>query len=460
MTHRLPPPHDLEAEGVVLSALLLEPDSLAVVEPILRPTDFFSDANREIAIAIWELDATATPIDVTSVAGHLRGSGRLERVGGPPYLATLLDGIPATAHLEEHARTVASAARIRRVQAVCQTVAAEGYSALRDAPTWLQTVEARVMAATDTWGLQADTLSTLATTVPVEFAGIQERASGKVIAGRPTRIAGLDRILRGLVDAVPYVVAGRPGHGKTALGWQIAEGIAVSGDLVVFLSQEMPRAQLTQRAIAQSAGIEPDKIRSGQLNADEWNSVANAVQFVSKLPIAIDERSGHTGHTARSAVRRGLQKLRGEGHRGRLGLVVLDYVQIMADHRRGDDSRSTAVGEIMRALTQLAKEFGCPVLVLSQLNREIDKRPDKRPKLSDLGESGSIEQDAYGVIFLYREDCYRDPAQHDGMADVIVAKHRNGKMGTARMRYLPSTTFATVADEWDEAGDEAGRRYP
>jgi replicative DNA helicase len=253
---------------------------------------------------------------------------------------------------------------------------------------------------------------------------------------------------------VPYVVAGRPGHGKTALGWQIAEGIARGGDMVAFLSQEMPRAQLVQRAIAQAAAVEPDQIRSGKLSPEEWGTVAGAVEFVSRLPIAIDDRGGHTGHSARSAVRRCAQKLRAKGHAGKLGLIVLDYVQIMADARRGDDSRSTAVGENMRALTRIAKEFRCPVLVLSQLNREIDKRPEKRPKLSDLGESGAIEQDAYGVIFVYRADCYRDEKAHDGLAEIIIAKHRNGRTGTVTLRYLASTLFAAPADALDDLSSD------
>lgn len=453
MTQQLPPPNDLDAEALVLSALLLDPEKLAIIEPIVTPAQFYSDANRDIARAIWDLDATSTPVDVTSVAGWLKSRQLLERVGGSPYLGQLLGSIPATALVEEHARTIAAAARIRRVQAVCRTVAGEGYVALQNAPGWLQSVEARVFEATDTATIGQDTISTLEDSVPVEFDELRNRANGKSVSGKPTRIPDLDRIIHGLVDGVPYVLAGRPGHGKTALGWQIAEGIARGNDLVVFLSQEMPRAQLVQRAIAQAAGVEPDTIRSGRLTDKEWVTVADAVAFVGKLPIAIDDRGGQTGHSARSAVRRGVQKLRAKGHTGKLGLVVLDYVQIMCGDRRGDDSRSTAVGENMRALTRLAKEFHCPVLVLSQLNREIDKRPEKRPKLSDLGESGAIEQDAYGVIFIYRDDCYRDESEHDGLAEVIVAKHRNGRTGTAHMRYTKSTMFVGKADDSDPGAD-------
>lgn len=455
MTEALPPPHDVLAEASVVSALLLDPERIAAVETILRPGDFYDVRHRRIAEAIWDLDEHGSSVDLTSVASRLHGTGKLGEAGGSPYLAQVFDSTPAVAHVEEHARVVAAAARLRRVQNVCRTVAAEGYAALGDAAAWLQSVEARVLAATDSSTMTAETIALLGDATAVEFEELRERCNGKrAIAGRPTRIAGIDRFLHGLVDGVPYVVAGRPGHGKTALGWQIAQGVATSGDLVVFLSQEMPRAQLVQRAIAQLASIEPERIRKGSLDATEWSRVSTAVGFLEKLPIAIDDRAGHTVHSARSAVRRCVQKLRTKGFDSKLGLVVIDYLQIMGGERQRGDSRATEVSDNMHGMTRLAKEFGCPVLILSQLNREIDKRPEKRPKLSDLGESGAIEADAYGVIFVYREDCYRDEEQHDGLAEVIIAKHRNGRTGTVQLRYMSSTLFTGVADEFDEAAQE------
>lgn len=466
MTEQLPPVHDLDAEAAVLSTILLAPERIAEVERIVQPGDFFSDSNRWIARVAWELDREAAGVDVTSVASRLRTEGKLDVVGGTPYLAQLIDATPSVAHVEDHARIVATAARIRRVQAVCRLVAAEGYSALADATAWFQDVERRVFEATDQSRLTLETLALFQDAVMVEYDALRDRANGKrEAAGVRTRLVPLDNVLGGgLVDSVPYVVAGRPGHGKTALGWQIAEGVARDGNLVVFLSQEMPREQLVMRAIAQAANIEPARMRSGQhMRPEDWEAVVNAMRVIEHLPIAIDDKGSQTVHGARSAVRRGVQKLQAKGHKGRLGLVVLDYLQIMGGERRMGDSRATEVADNMHGMTALAKEFRCPVLILSQLNREIDKRPNKRPQLSDLGESGAIEADAYGVIFVYREDCYRDESERTGEVDVVVAKHRNGRTGTVTMSYGASTLFASIADEWD--GDftdptDSRERYP
>lgn len=455
MTEPVQHVQDLDAEASVLSAILLDPDRISEVERVLAPADFFADCNRHVAQAIWDLDSASEAVDVTSVASRLNATDRLARVGGTPYLAQLIGSTPAVAHVEDHARIVAAAARIRRVQALCRTLTAEGYAALGHAADWLQDVEARVFAATDALTMRPETIALLGPAVGVEFQELQDRKAGKrETAGRRTRIPAIDRILHGLVDGVPYVVAGRPGHGKTAIGWQIADGISRDGSLVAFLSQEMPKAQLVQRALCQDANVEPERFRSGQLSDDEWNAVADATARLARLPVAIDDRAGHTVHSARSSVRRCVQKLRAAGHQGKLGLVVLDYLQIMGGERQRGDSRATEVADNMHGMTRLAKEFGCPVLILSQLNREIDKRPDKRPKLSDLGESGAIEADAYGVVFVYREDMYRDEREHNGEAEIIVAKHRNGRSGSVTMRYMPSTLFAGVNDDLHDSFDQ------
>lgn len=466
MSQRLPPPCDMDAEASVLSALMLDPERVAGVSRFLAPGDFYSDANRRVAQAIWDIDAAGTALDITAVASRLRADGTLAAIGGTPYLAQLTDATPAVAHVEDHARVVAAAARIRRVQAVCQVAAAEGYAALGNAPEWLGSVQRRVCEATDDFAGDADTIAVLVDAIALEYGEIQRRSrSDEQRSGRRTRIQALDRILNGLVDSVPYVLAGRPGHGKTAAAWQIAEGVARGDELVVFLSQEMPLAQLTMRAIAQASGVEPDALRSGRLEPADWTRIADGIALIQHLPIAIDDRAGHTVHSARSSVRRCVQKLRAAGHRHRLGLVVVDYLQIMADERQRGDSRASGVAESMHGLTRLAKEFACPVLVLSQLNRELEKRPDKRPKLSDLGESGAIEADAYGVMFIFRADVYRDRKDHDNGAEIIVAKHRNGRCGTAQLHYCPSTLLAAVTDEYDDLSNDfdegdADRRYP
>jgi replicative DNA helicase len=450
--HNTPPVHDLDAEASVLSTLMLDPERIASLETVLRPGDFYSDANRRIAEAIWALDADGARVDVTTIAGRLRATEQLQGVGGTPYLSQLLDATPSVANVVAHARTVAVAARVRRVQDVCRLVAAEAYTMPLDPEEWLQSVEKRVFAATDSSSMSADTITVLSDAVDEERASMQERAVTKKSLGRSTKITQLDGIFGGLVDAVPYILAGRPGHGKTALCWQIVEGIARDGALGVMLSQEMPRPQLVQRAIAQAANIEVRQIQRCWLSAEEWQLVDSATSYVANLPIAIDDRGGHTIHSVRSAVRRSVQKLRAKGHTGPLGIIALDYLQIMAsDGASRRESRSTEVSDNMHALTAMAKEFRCPVLVLSQLNRDIEKRPDKRPKLSDLNESGAIEADGYGIMFVYREDCYRPKEAHDGKAEIIVAKNRNGRTGTAKLRYLPSTFFAGDADADQDA---------
>jgi replicative DNA helicase len=434
MSTSLPPPNDLDAEAAVLSALLLRPASIADVQQILSPGDFYANANRWIAEAIWALDAAASNVDTVAVASWLRDHERLQQVGGTPYLMQVTDATPAIAHVQDHARIVASLARIRRVQALCGEIRAEGYTANENVAEWLQGVEARVFAATQ--GTESEsTLVTLRDLVSDAHQGLLEPDASPSGAGVQTKIPGLDRKLRGLDPGNVYLIAARPGHGKTALVEQLAVECAIRGGPVHFASLEMPREQLAVRALSQWSGVAHERIKDRKLWHADWEPVANAVDMLSRLPLTVDDAPVQGVHHVRSAVRRSMQRLAVQ----RMGMIVIDYFQLMLTKTTRNSNRDQELGEVSRGVRAMAKEFECPVLLLSQLNREIEKRKDKRPLLSDLRESGSLEADAFGIIFVYREDCYRDNDEQDGKAEIIVGKNRGGATGSVMCNYKAET---------------------
>lgn len=450
------PPNDPEAERAVVSAMLLKPSLVSEWPAWLRVEDFFDGRIRLVVEAIRAVDASGAVVDPTTVSSELRSAGKLNGIGGVPFVAELVDATPAVAHVWEHARIVASKGRIRRVRALALEIAAEAMGEVADVREWLQSVEARLFTATQTTDTD-DTISTFLESVPREHAAIVERSrSEDKLDGIPTGFSDLDRKLGGLKPGNKYTIAARPGMGKSALAQSIAVNVAAAGHAVAFISLEMPTSQIVQRAIAQHAGIDTQRIASGEIRSDEWQRVTLAVDDLSALPLAVDQAGTHTVASARSAVRRCLAKLQREHSGKKLGLVVFDYVQIMTATAKGR-SRDNDVSELSAGTRLLAKEFDCVVLELSQLNREVEKRGDKRPVLSDLRDSGSLEQDSFGILMLYRDDYYNENSQDRGLCDVLIRKLRQGgSCGMVRLKFTPETTrFATLASEYDEMGDWA-----
>ncbi|HLV65798.1 MAG TPA: replicative DNA helicase [Polyangiaceae bacterium] len=456
------PPNDLDAEAAVLSSILLEPAAFDQVQEFLRAEHFYADANRRIFEAIIELSSAGRPVDVVSVAGYLRDRGRLEQIGGTPYLAQLADATPAIAHVTAHAQAVREKWRLRQLIATCQRFAAEGYATPPDVQKFIDQAEQAVF---DIARLpEGSNVEPVRDAVVRAFKILEEaQKRGGGVTGIPTGFTRLDRQCSGLHPGDLYIVAARPGMGKTSFVLNIALNVASTrvvreaesddyfeapaeepGAGVLFCSLEMPKEQLGARLLASEARVDMSSIRSGALSREDWSRLTEAASRLARLPLWLDDTPALTLLDLRAKIRRLKAEIaRGEGSvraRG-VGLVVVDYLQLMQG-RRDAGSREQEISELSRGLKQLAKEMKVPVLALSQLNRAVETRAtkDKRPQLSDLRESGAIEQDADTILFIYRDDYYFRDSEAKGVAEIIVAKQRNGPTGTVLTKFTASCT--------------------
>jgi replicative DNA helicase len=452
--NNLPPPSDLEAEAAVLSACFLKPEDFDQVAEILEPRDFYSDANRLIWQAALDMALAGDPIDSVTLAGTLRDGGKLDKCGGTPYLVQLLNETPAVAHVLAHARRVKELARLRRAIALSQRFVAESYQC-EDVQEHLDRHEQELF-----------NLSLTARSGEVEHIGDVNRSAmdsiveaskrGGAVTGTSTGFRDLDEKTAGMHAGDLILLAARPGVGKTACALNIAVNVANS-DIdqqalaVAVFSMEMPKEQLSTRMMGAEARVNGHAIRSGQVNDEDWTRLTEASSDLGKRPIWIDDTPGLNLVQLRSKVRR-IATLARRGVKGEpteLGLIVIDYLQLMRS-LNPKASVEEQLGEISRSLKELAKELGVPILALSQLNRSVETRgtKDKRPLLSDLRSSGSLEQDADVVIFLYRDDYYFKDSQDRGVAELIIAKQRSGPTGTVRLKYTAEyTRFDNLADD-------------
>lgn len=472
------PPADLDAEAAVLSSVFLSGDAFDQVQEFLQPDHFYSDANRRIFEAIVDLQSVGRPVDVVSVAGWLRDKGRLEQVGGTVYLAELTDATPAVAHVETHARVIREKWRVRQLIAACQRYAAEGYGDYGDVQAFIDQAEQAVFEIARV--PEASSVVSVKEAIQSAFHVIGEaQRRGGGVTGIRTGFTELDRKTSGLHDGDLYIVAGRPGMGKTAFVLNIAVNVASPvrvtvddasfaseapieepGFGVAFFSLEMPRQQLASRLLAGEARVDVSRIRNGQLRNEDWNKLTDAAARLSRLPLWLDDQPALGLLDLRAKIRRLQAELtRGEGLAAqRLGLVVVDYLQLMQG-RRDAGSREQEISELSRGLKRLAKEMQVPVLALSQLNRSVETRTtkDKRPLLSDLRESGAIEQDADTILFIYRDDYYFQDSPDKGLAEIIIAKQRNGPTGKFMTKFTPEYTrfdnHARDAYDYDEYDD-------
>ncbi|MEJ7730165.1 MAG: replicative DNA helicase [Polyangiaceae bacterium] len=453
------PPHDLDAEAAVLSAILLDRDALDRVLELLKPEHFYSDANGKVFEGCQALALAATPIDIVNVASWLRDREVLAQIGGAGYLAQLSDATPAVAHVAAHARIVYEKWRVRQLIAQCQRIAAEGYGDVGTVQEFIDGAEQAVYDLART----ADSTATqpLATVLKAAFEQISKAAErGDRITGISTGYEKLDAKTAGLHDGDLTIVAARPGMGKTSFVLNLAVNVASprtvttpgpgeddgqSGDRhepghgVAVFSLEMPREQLATRMVCSEGRVDLGKLRQGYLQPDDWRRLTEAASYLSSLPIWIDDTPALGMLELRAKVRR----IQAEYARiGRLGLVVIDYLQLMKG-RDGVNSREQEISEISRGMKQLAKELRVPVIALSQLNRAVETRntKDKRPQLSDLRESGAIEQDADTICFIYRDEYYNpETTNAKGIAELIIAKQRNGPTGKVLTRFTASCT--------------------
>lgn len=447
------PPNDTDAEAILLAAVLVEErfDELA---HLIRREHFYADANATIWGAIVDLQGLGKPSDLTTVAGWLRDRGNLARVGGTPYLATLTNA-PSVAKLEPYAERVVDKARLRAIIQEARAIVAEAYGGPEDVGAFVQGAEARIYQCAGE-SARAPRAQTAREVMKSCIPEIARRFNKEAPDGHQTGFKSLDLRIGGLRRGRVYVVAARPGMGKTALMTQVVASVATSeaDDRGVFLaSLEMPREQIGERFLAQQAALDTRKVELGWLTRAEWDQLLASGSGIGAWPMVIDDSAGMTVSALRSSLRRAARRL-GAEFGVRLGLVCLDYFQLIstADQRWGG-STNDQLEKISAGIANIAKEFDVPVLLLSQLNRECEKRPGKRPQMSDLRGSGALEQDAHTIMFLFREDLYRDRAERDGSAEIIVAKARGGRCGTVHLSYVDwCTKFGD--DQGNDEDDE------
>ena len=412
------PPQDIAAEQSVIGAMLLSKDAIADVVESLRETDFYRPAHALIYGVILDLYSRGEPADAVTVSGELTKIGELVRVGGAPYIHTLVASVPTAANAGYYARIVQERAVLRRLVEAGTRIVQMGYAGDGDVDQLVDRAQAAVYDVTDK-RTSEDYLS-LAEIMPGTLEEIDAIASrGGVLAGVPTGFADLDSVTNGLHAGQMIVVAARPAIGKSTLGLDLARSASIRHGLTsAIFSLEMSRNEIAMRLLSAEASIALNHLRSGTMSDADWQKLARKMSAVSEAPLFIDDSPNMTMMEIRAKCRRLKQ-------RHDLRLVVIDYLQLMSSGKKVE-SRQQEVSEFSRALKLLAKELEVPVVAISQLNRGPEQRTDKRPMMSDLRESGSIEQDADMVILLHREDAYERESPRAGEADFILAKHRNG----------------------------------
>lgn len=445
-----PPPNDPIGETAVLSAVILDSRRLDEID-FLRPAHFYDDRSREIFRSIIALRDRGAPIDVVTISGVLRENGMLERAGGSVRLFEIADGTPAIGNVRQHAWSVFQRYQLRRVIAVCMTVAAEGLGDTGEIRQWLTEAERRLLEATeDPWLAGRGGPISGMVSAAIEKAGDRSRGKTDVIL---TGFRGIDSRVDALRPGTLCYVAGRPGMGKTSYALDIARNVATAGSGVLYVSPEMEAWELTSRMLAQVADVDGRRAARGRLSDEEWARLTAAGPTVSALPITIEDPPTATPSMLRALVRR--EQRRSQRQFGaELRLLVVDHLQKLRAERRMFP-RETELEYLSGELKAMAKEFRIAVLCLSQLNRALKERTDKKPILTDLRGSGSIEQDADCVILLHRDDYYeRDERKWTGLAEAIIAKARDGRTGTVELRFTArSTRFDEIApddpaDEW------------
>lgn len=420
------PPQDVAAEQCVLGGMMLSKDAIADVVEILRVADFYRPVHATIFEAILDLYGRGEPADPITVAGALENAGELGRVGGAPYLHTVISAVPTAANAAYYARIVSERAVLRRLVEAGTKIVQLGYgaaaSAGRDVDDVVDLAQQAIYDVTERrvsedFAVLADMLQP--TLDEIEAVGAQ----GGLMTGVPTGFTDLDRLLNGLQPGQLIVIAGRPGLGKSTVSMDVARYAAVRANLAsAIFSLEMSKVEIVMRLLAAEARVPLHVLRSGQLSDDDWTKLARRMGEISEAPIFVDDTPNMNLMEIRAKARRLKQ-------RHDLKLIVVDYLQLMTSPKR-TESRQQEVADLSRGLKLLAKEVECPVIAVSQLNRGPEQRTDKRPQLSDLRESGSIEQDADVVILLHRDDYYDKESPRAGEADFIVAKHRNGPTDT------------------------------
>ncbi|WP_448563033.1 replicative DNA helicase [Trichothermofontia sp.] len=432
------PPQNVEAEEAILGGILLDPEAIGRVRDQLRPEAFYINAHQDLYRAALALHAQGKPTDLMSMTAWLQDRGSLEKIGGPTRLAQLVDRTVSAVNIDQYAALVMEKYQRRKLIQAGAEIMQLGYEADLDLPKVLDQAEQKVFGVTQ--DRPQTGLVPTADILTSTFSEIESRSLGMAMSGIPCNFYDLDAMTQGFQRSDLIIVAGRPSMGKTSFVLNIARNIALLHKLsVAIFSLEMSKEQLVYRLLSSEVGIDSGRLRSGRVAQNEWEQLGRGISLLSQLPIFIDDTPGLSVTEMRSQTRR-LQAEYGK----ELGLVLIDYLQLMENS--GSDNRVQELSKITRSLKGLARELNVPVIALSQLSRGVESRTNKRPMMSDLRESGAIEQDSDLILMLYRDEYYNPDTPDRGIAEIIITKHRNGPTGVVKMLFEPQfTRFKNMA---------------
>lgn len=424
------PPQNLDAEASLLGAILIDSDAIVKIADQIIVEDFYDQKHRDIYEAIRQLYERHSPIDVLTLTDQLRSTGHLDSAGGAAYLTQLTNYVPTAAHVEQYAAIVAQKALRRRLIKASQEIVNLGYDESKSLQELIESSESTLFDVSQKH-VKQDIVS-LETILSESFDRLDElhKDKGK-LRGVPTGFRDMDNILAGLQRSDLFILAARPSMGKTALALNLAHNVGVqAGEPVLVFSLEMSKEQLVDRMLAMESGVDAWALRTGNLSDQDFEKIGQAMGTLSEAQIYIDDTPGITVSDLRTKARR-------EAHQHPLGLIIVDYLQLMSGGAKftGESNRVQEISEISRGLKGIARELNVPLIALSQLSRSVESRSPQIPQLSDLRESGSIEQDADVVAFIYREDYYNQDSERKGITDVLIKKHRNGPTGGVELYF-------------------------
>jgi replicative DNA helicase len=437
------PPHSIEAESSVLGGLLLDNGAWDRMGDLLVDGDFYRHEHKLIYAAIGGLINASKPADVITVFEHLQSLGKADEIGGLVYLNSLAQYVPSASNIRRYAEIVRERSILRKLVSASDEIATKAFNPQgKPVDKILDEAEQKIFNIGEEGSRMKQGFQSMDS--PGGRAARPRDRDGREPErhhGRPHRLHDFDKMTSGLQAGDMIVLAARPSMGKTSLAINIAEHVALNEGLpVAVFSMEMGASQLAVRIVGSIGRIDQGHLRTGKLSDEEWPRLTEAIEKLRTVSLHIDETPGLSTSELRANARR-LARQCGR----KLGLIVVDYLQLMSTSTSGDENRATAVGEISRGLKMLAKELKCPVIALSQLSRGVESRTDKRPMMSDLRESGAIEQDADIIMFIYRDDYYDKNSKEPGVAEVIISKHRNGPTGTIKLAFLkPITKFENL----------------
>jgi replicative DNA helicase len=435
------PPHNVDAEEAILGGILLNNDSMNQVMDILSPEDFYREANTHIFAGMVELYNQGEPIDIITLSRHLTRKKLVEKTGGPDYPASLAESVSTSAGITFHAEIIKSLSLRRKLIGQCSNISEACFQDWEDTEDLLEMAEQSVFEIAEEQ--VRDGFDSLKDVITGSFKKLESTASFEgYVTGVPTGFTDFDRLTAGLQPSDLIIIAGRPSMGKTAFALNIGYNASKKTKKgVAIFSLEMSKQQLGIRLLGFDAGIDATKLRTGNLRGKEWEALTHSANRLSELPVYIDDSSGISVLNMKAKCRR-LKK------KDDLALVIIDYIQLIQG-RRSAESRQLEMSEISRCLKAMAKDLDVPVIVLSQLNRKVEDRPNKRPQLADLRESGAIEQDADVIAFIYRDEMYNpDSEENRNIAEIIVGKQRNGPTGKFKLTFRKElTAFGDYTEE-------------